>query len=254
MLFRSIQHGGAEDNVYLPYDNKKIEYSILPEYLWCWSASDRDLIVKHNGGFKYLKPFIGGNMWLKKFEKSEINPVTKDQELFFKKVKEKYEKIILVCLQPIFLLDTVIKETIFISPDKYLFLVRFHPHTNEQERNKIKEELGNRINVEYEIASKANLYYLFKNCDVQLTHSSTTAMEALSFNLPTIVCSQYGFDFYKEQINDNVILFSDDSNDIIDLVSKKNELNTVKTDYYKIRCDENEAIRSLTEVIDPCAA
>ena len=53
-----IQHGGAEDNVYLPYSNKQIKFDVLPDLLWCWSDSDKELVIKHNSDeFNYLKPF-----------------------------------------------------------------------------------------------------------------------------------------------------------------------------------------------------
>ena len=252
--FIEIQHGGAEDNVYLPYHKKTIDYQMLPDYFWCWSESDKDLIIEHNGNFKFLIPFIGGSMWLKKFVSNEINPVTKEEEMFFVRIKEKYKKIILVCLQPVFLLDKVIKETILNETGDFLFLVRFHPHITIKERNEIKNTLGGQTNIETEMASKINLFYLFKNCDVQLTHSSTTAMESLTFNLPTIVCSKYGYDFYKEQIKDGVILFSDNSEEIINIISRENKLNERKSNYYKIRCNEKEAIENLTNLITSCAA
>ena len=79
-------------------------------------------------------------------------------------------------------------------------------------------------------------------------------MESLTFNLPTIVCSKYGYDFYKEQIKDGVILFSDNSEEIINIISRENKLNERKSNYYKIRCNEKEAIENLTNLITSCAA
>lgn len=243
-----IQHGGAEDNVYVPYINHECSYSILPDYLWCWSRSDKDLILKHNTGFKQLVPFVGGNMWLKKYVAGEITTGHGEQE-FFEKIKPGYKKIILVTLQPVFISDKVILNTILNAPGNFYFIVRFHPFNTEQEKNDFKESVKNCANVDCSAALTANLFNLFINCDFQLTHSSTTAMEALVFNLPTIICSEYGFDFYKDQINDGVILHSVNPTEIIEFLQAGIELNREKLDYYLIRSDAAEAIINVSKVV-----
>ncbi len=250
-----IQHGGAEDNVYVPYLNHAINYSILPDLLWCWSNSDKDLILKHNGSFKYLIPFIGGNMWLKKFIHKEIDIETKSETTFFSELKNTYQKIILVCLQPTFINSEVIFNVITNAPNNYFFLVRFHPFNTEVEKQMFKNKLRHHTNFETEISTKTNLFLLFKNSNFQLTHSSTTAMEALAFNLPTVICSSYGYDFYREQIKDNVILFSTEYQQILSFFENENlELNKAKMDYYMVKSNPTESIKNLKQTLSLCAA
>lgn len=250
-----IQHGGAEDNVYVPYLKHDIDYSILPEYLWCWSESDRALMLRHNGDFKYLRPFIGGNMWLKKYLRNENKDQSSNFGDYFKDLRRKYEKIVLITLQPVFISDKVIEHVVLNAPQNYFFLVRYHPFNTDEEKENFKARLKSRDNFETDIAGQVSLFQLFKEVDFQLTHSSTTAMEALAFGLPTAICSEYGYDFYKDQINDGAIMFSTDSSAILNFIGKgKSVLNQEMVDYYGIKSDPVVALTNLKNVLNSCAA
>ncbi|MGZ6539673.1 MAG: hypothetical protein ACXVEB_14955, partial [Bacteroidia bacterium] len=206
-----------------------------------------------NGKFNYLVPFAAGNMWLKKFVNSEI-PLEKE-EVFFDEARRAYKKIILISLQPVFFLTDLFRACIEKAPKDYLFLIRFHPNMSQQKREEIKAALKNHANIETEVSSRVNLYWLFQNCDYQLTHSSTTAMEALTFSLPTIVCSKFGHGFYRDQIKDRVILFSEDADEILSMISKGVMPDKEKAGYYRIKSDENEAVEILKQIMqEPCAA
>lgn len=244
-----IQHGVIKDNSYIPYTNHNIDYEVLPNHIWCWSPSDVSLLLNENKEFNLLKPFLGGNMWLKKFINSEITFKNKKTESFFLDIKTNYTKVILVTLQPVFILHDVIIETIKAAPVDYMFLIRFHPYNTEKEIKDLKEILSNQDNVEFDNSSSFNLYELFKNSDFQITHSSATAIEALTFALPTIVCSSYGYDFYSEQIDCGVILYSEDSKEIIKLLKEYNFTNNHNTKYYTMNTDVSLAKSNLSKAI-----
>lgn len=238
-----IQHGGSEDNVYLPYKNHKINYSTLPDYLWCWSKSDEKLIKKHNGEFGLLRPVIGGNMWLKKIKNDEV-PFSEQLQNDFKNKSRKYSKTILITLQfPVFLLHLFVE--IARANEDFFFVVRQHPLTPVTERKIIIDTFNAISNVDYSIAQNMNLYNLFNYTDIQLTHSSTTCMEALSFNVPTIICNKYGYDFYKEQIEKKVVFYSEDKNEISRMLRAGLTINEVNKEEYLIRCDEEDVFRNL---------
>lgn len=244
-----IQHGVIKDNSYIPYTKHNINYEVLPDHIWCWSPSDVGLLLNENKEFNQLKPFLGGNMWLKKFINSEISFKNKNTESFFLDIKTNYAKVILVTLQPVFILHNVIIETIKNAPADYMFLIRFHPYNTEKEKKDLKEILNNQNNVEFDNSSSFNLYELFKISDFQITHSSATAIEALTFALPTIICSSYGYDFYSEQIDCGVILYSENSKEIIKLLEGYNFSNNHNTNYYTMNTDVSLAINNLSKAI-----
>lgn len=242
-----IQHGGAEDNVYLPYSNKSVNYIILPPYFWCWSISDKILVQKHNGeDFNYLKPFVGGNMWLKKFRLNEME-LPSEHASFLKALNAKKKVIVLICLQPSFYIDDIFIRVIENYPDMF-FLIRYHPLTSTAERKEVNSKLRNYQNIEIEFSSKIHLYALFNCVNFQMTHSSTTAMEALAFKLPTIICSKFGYDYYKEQIKDNVIYFADSIGAIDQIFAEKKKLDFEKMEVYSIKSDPAETIKNLSAV------
>ncbi|MBK7666217.1 MAG: hypothetical protein IPJ32_02080 [Sphingobacteriaceae bacterium] len=243
-----IQHG-ILDSKYYPFINGKEDYALLPDYLWCWSIKDRDIIRKANYELNSLKPFVGGNMWLKKFLNDEVSKMDRDHELFF--VKNDYERVVLITLQPVYLLSELMIEVISKSPANWLYLVRFHPlNTTEAEKQQIINELSRFTNVEIDIASKANLYQLYKKSDFQITHSSASAIEALVFNLPTIVCSDIGYDLYQSQIKDGVVFYYDKSDDIISAINAKAEPNQVNLNSYLLQSNEEEARKAIREIIN----
>ncbi len=248
-----IQHG-ILDCKYFPYHENNSNYSVLPNYIWCWSERDQDNILKHNKNFKYLIPFVGGNMWLRKFIKKEIQEITKQEESFFSELKSNYKTIILISLQPTFLLSENMIETVSNAPANCFFLIRYHPlNTTLEERNTIRTMLKGFTNVEIDIASTINLYALFQKCDFQLTHSSATAIEAIAFNLPTIICSEIGYDLYREQINDGVILYSKNSKQTIEILKSNPKLNYEKSNFYLLKTDEKEALVNLNKTISDIA-
>lgn len=239
-----IQHGTAEDNLYVPYTKPAVDMDLLPGYLWCWSHSDCELIGRYNSATSpYLKPFVGGNMWLKKFVTNEM-PVPSEHAAFISAVKLTYNKIVLLNLQLSIGLVDVMFDTISHAPKDVFFLVRFHPLTSAEEQQEVQSRLRRFDNIETSMASSIHLYHLFSHIDFQVTHSSEAAMESLSFKVPTIICSIPGYDFYKTQVDQQVLFFADKAEDILQIISGEGELNSENVEHFLMQVDPQQALNS----------
>jgi hypothetical protein len=53
---------------------------------------------------------------------------------------------------------------------------------------------------ELELATDLPLYALLRHLDLHLTHSSSTVVEAELFGVPSVVISEYGAEFFSDQI------------------------------------------------------
>ena len=50
---------------------------------------------------------------------------------------------------------------------------------------------------------------VISNAKVHVTHSSGSTLEALSYNIPSIVINKIGFDYYKDLIQNGTLKFID---------------------------------------------
>lgn len=240
-----IQHGGAEDNVYVPYV-EDIKYKILPEYFWAWSNSDKSLINKMNNNFAYLKPFNAGNMWLKKIIDGEIELLPEAQNIL-SLVKKLDKKIVLITLQnPLFSAD-LFQKVIEINYQTHFIIVP-HPYSSKKDIDDFTQKIKTCNNFSFIYNTSVSL--LFKYADMQITHSSTSALEAVTFNLPTVICSSYGWDFFKQQINDGVIFFSEDIEMINKWIKERPVINEDKKHNYIINTSKDEALKKLNFVLN----
>jgi hypothetical protein len=247
-----LQHGVIGDYTYLPYLNSGVNYDMMPDHLWCWTQSDKDEVIKQNLSFKYLKPFVGGNMWMKKYVNGEIDYVTEEDIRYFNTLRSGYKKLVVFTQQP--LIESEILFAAISEAPEHLFFIRFHPLTSTAEKEAIKTRLKDFKNVEFEKAMRLSLYALFKYCDLQVTHSSATAVEALSFNLPTVIFGKNGYSFYKEQIADHVIFYAGTTAEIVELVINTPIPDPEHLSYYQIRTDQSESEQNIATLLKKCVA
>ena len=187
---------------------------------------------------------------MKKFNHSEIF----ENSDHIKKIKEKklnYEKVILLSHQWGLQLPKVIPELIKKTESKWLWLIRFHPSNTDDEKQEVISAVGKFKNTEYEISSKVNLYHLLSIADAHLTYSSTTAIEALSFNIQTIIIHPHGHDYWKDLINEKVIIYAENYEGIYQAIlnSDKKTFPKYLADRYMIRTDQQEALNSFKKAI-----
>jgi hypothetical protein len=178
----------------------------------------------------------------------EINSYSKSEAIFFEDARSHFKKVLVYTHQPNLHSDIII-DFILNSPDDYLILLRFHPMTGNYEKQMLLNRIGNKVNVETKKATELNLYALFMNCDLHLTHSSVTAVEALAFGVPSVICSGAGREFFKEYIENGVMFYARSLNEINNAIENKG-INPEKLKNYSISTDTKLTLKNLEVILN----
>lgn len=213
-----IQHGVVEDFMYLPFNGDKRRQNLLPKYIWCWSINDVNTLISFNANGERLIPVKLGNLWFKKINRMDgIIP-----ENYLRK-KETSMKMILITLQHQIGYQKIFFDIISELPNDWTFLIRFHPLMTQVEKEEYIKVLSEYKNVDFECNYVLDLFQCFRLADINLTHSSTTAIEALNFNLQSILVDKIGFEYYQNLVNKNILHFNVDPKEIMNII--------IETDY-----------------------
>lgn len=158
-----------------------------------------------------------------------------------------FDKVVLLSLQyseiPNFLIEAIKKGT------SIFWLIRLHPrYINE--RKMVENRLSKISNRNYElnVANDSTIYDLFHIIDVQITFWSTVAYEALAYNVPTIIAHQNGKDAMINYIDKGIFRYSEDSNEIIDLIMN-NKVHFSKEEYKYIDSNGELIVNSLLNLV-----
>lgn len=244
-----IQHGVALSELYAGYyKTQNGGYNYLPSYYWCWSKFDAENIIKSRKNSSVFSPIVGGNLWL---GKSIGEQIVNDDDVELDKILKKAAplKIVLVTLQHSMPISDILIEAIEKTLDKNIFwLIRFHPrdYIDPGYREKYINALANFTNVEYTHASKASIYNILKYVDFHVTHFSNVAVEAISFNVPTILLGDRFRDFYKDYINAGVFFIGEDGNQICKLLIEKSNMNFEMIDRFKMQYENSVAVSAFS--------
>lgn len=231
-----IQHGLALSAMYLGWNKASVlgDYEFLPNYYWCWSLNDKNVIKNSRIDSKMFQPLLGGNAWFTK--NISINNVN-DSNLELNKLidNKKPQKIILVTLQHSIPISEILLEAIRKSTTDFLWLVRFHPRDYfdpEYRKNYIAafQELKN---VEYVYTTKANLYQLLQRIDIHITHHSTVAIEAICFNKITILLGDKFQDIFEKYIEAKLFKIANTSGDILNIINSELPCDFEKFNIFK---------------------
>lgn len=195
-------------------------YEMLPDVLWCWGKKSVENIIESQPGNKQQqRAVIGGNTWLAKWIDREPAGFVFDSETsgFINEVNSN-QKVILVTLQKS---DSKIPKSIIEAmrkaPADWYWLIRLHP----QQRGKV-DTVANMLaelhidNANVDQATNLPLYLLLRNCHRHVTGRSSVALEALRFNVPSIIVHSTGVALYKEYIDQGLFSFAKYAEEIID--------------------------------------
>jgi len=218
-----VQHGkqGKYHGLYSHWTNLPADgYELLPDYFWNWGEEAKRNIQQYRmPDYPLHKSHIGGYLWLEKIVSEH-----KEAKGLPGKIEEKIiksEKTILVSLQPTPDSPTSnLIKAMAVSPKKWLWLVRLHPRQMDS-LEQIKQELeANGVtNYEMDISSTCSLYAMFPYVDYHVTAWSTVLIEALVFQVPTIIITPQGYELYKDKIEEGVFWYASKSEDILELLS-----------------------------------
>jgi hypothetical protein len=215
-----IQHG-VQGDLHAAYGSwlnvPKHGYNLLPNYFWCWSKSEIDVISKWNNSIENHKAILGGNMLLEKWNSKEYPFVIEFEKVFNQLNLSGFN--ILVTLSPGIstpvVLDNLFKA-IANTQYKYNWLIRLHPNMLSEKDKVIADLKSYKIN-KYVLneVTRLPLYTILNNTDLHITHSSSTVIEASILGIQSIIVSEYGKELYEEQIKDSVAVVRLNSIEII---------------------------------------
>jgi hypothetical protein len=219
-----IQHGVQGDlhPTYHFTNFPKSGYNVFPRKFLVWSNHEKDILDKSFDNSN--SAIISGNLLLNKF-KSQTN-LSKSFDKIFKNKFESFlsKKFILISLVWGEGFPYLIKDLITKSSSDYFFLVRIHPSTNKMEYKKLLREFSqiNKLKFEYIYSTKLPLHTILRNVSFHVTSVSSVVIEALEFNVKSIVFSIRGKNYYQYLIDNNKVFFLNNTKSIINFFKNNN--------------------------------
>jgi hypothetical protein len=197
------------------------DFEIVPDKFWSWGEGQAKRLMHENPAFAQQRnAFVGGNLWLNKCRNKDIAFSDARFDTLKREINN-HMLTILVTLQHGYQYNELITTAISNSPEEWFWLVRLHPATSEKEISHVKNLLNafSTSKVEYVVASEAPLLLLIGISNVHITGSSTCALEALGFGLPSIIVNEDGFIAYKKYIDAGVMLFAKNAEDVVSMIT-----------------------------------
>jgi hypothetical protein len=235
-----IQHG-IQNEFHLSYSNwSKVPekgYETLPDFFNIWSKSEYSDISNWSNSFKIHTPIITGNIFLQKwFDNSD--KLVQDYDDRIKSKLSKSNMTILYSKSPHTESPEMrgdLYQVIYETQYKYNWLIRLHPGMRDLKKSIILELNSYRIfNFEIDFSSEYPLYSLLRNIDLHVTEQSSVVVEAIEFEVFSIITSRYGESLYLDQINKKNAIFAHSTSDIIsaiesNIAKKTGQVKTNKT-------------------------
>lgn len=196
-----MQHGPITD-LHLAYSNwsniPETGYDMLPRKFWCWDTDSCKAINQWTQYNTLYSSFPGGNTWVN-FWKNRDD-------------KSMHSNFILYALQP----SPITLEQLFtdqivdtIKSSKYIWYLRLHPRQLQQKQEVVNFAATNgfldKINIDD--ATNAPLPLLLKNCILNVTHFSGTAIEAADFNKFTVLLNKLGEQAFESIIKRELAVY-----------------------------------------------
>lgn len=220
ILNADIQHGvqGELHAAYSSWQNIPTNgYNTIPNHFLVWSEDENSSIANWTRDSKKHNPKIIGNLfqekWLSNWDVL-INQLDNEFEGIVKNMKA--TKHILFTLQYGTHYDDWIFELIAHTQQQFNWLIRLHPLLKDKQSLKFFEKKLQQFKItNYELTKSTDLplYSLLRNINLHITHSSSTVIEALNFQIKTILVSNYGAELFESQINENMAYLVTDSSD-----------------------------------------
>lgn len=222
-----LQHG-MQGELHVAYARwKRVPlngYELLPSHFWVWGEDDAGVIKQWSENVsQWHRPIVGGNLWLNEWRFGHSKFIT-EHDTLLRKVISFFpgKQNILVTLQhnladekTLGALLAAMKST----QHMWRWWVRLHPcMLDEREAVRIMLTGHGITDFELDMATNLPLYALLRNIDIHITHSSSVVIEAELFGVPSVIISQYGSEFFPEQIATGWALTAYKELDIIEAV------------------------------------
>lgn len=206
-----LQHGASGMNMraygqwnYIPSGG----LNTLPKSFFCWSPFDLAAINSWAIINNFHRAFLVGNIWLN-YQKENDSSILPEEIHLSKEVKG-YRKIILFTARsheiPIQILSLLEN-----APSDYFFMFRIHPDTADK-HIKILNSKIKKINASYSIsnATKSRIHKVLELADIHITEWSAVVYDADLAEVPSIVISTIGNDYFEDFINKGNVFYCED--------------------------------------------
>jgi len=195
-----MQHGpqGALHAAYASWTKvPETGYQLLPDKFLCWNVSDASEINAWATSSKH-KAIAFGNPWARYWKEGMAS--------------SSYNKwprnLILYTLQPVDdIFEPYLVETIKALSSEYQWWIRLHPR-QLGERRRIQEEidrldLASVVNIED--ATSLPLPDIMIHSRVHITKYSGCFLEALEFDVPSVLIDERGVSIFKDYLNSSIV-------------------------------------------------
>lgn len=179
-------------------------HALLPDYFWVWSDWEASTIRQWSDGTGHAA-VVGSNPWVSVWAADQALPGVADavSRAYGLKRAASGKKIVLVTLQyglsPEEQLDPL-REWMQRGCSTNQFWVRLHP-LMLQERERVRKHLQDEgITFDLDLPTELPLPALLPLADAHVTHSSSTAIEAAQFGVPSLITSRYGAELFTHLI------------------------------------------------------
>lgn len=207
ILTIEVQHGLIYEHHYGYVKKTKSENrDCVPDMIFTWGDFFSDIISK---GYLFKREGIR-SVGFPYIEKSVMNKYQTSKKI--KDFCKKFQKIVLVSGQSTEYFDTFIREA--AKKNKEIGYI-YKPHPRDERKLEFIE--NNIILIERE----RDIYSLFQFADVNVVVLSTTMLEALVFNLPSISLASDDIDAVSIGLIDNETIYSvKNTDEFIEVISK----------------------------------
>lgn len=169
-----IQHGVINEyHAGYIYRHKIVEDDI-PDGILVYGEAYKDILLKESTLFKPERIDVVGNYYIETVKNSPQVPEV--EEL---RIKASGRPVALITTQPIYLAEAYSEAVVSLKKEGFFVIIKPHPSEHE---DKYLSFRGERV-----FLSDISVFELLKIADVHLTISSTCAIDALQFSVPTIV-------------------------------------------------------------------
>lgn len=243
-----LQHGvqGGGHFAYAGWSRAPLGgYEVVPDVFWVWGKrAAKDLVVYNPAFTGHSEIVIGGSPWLDMWRSSSSREMGGGPA----------EKVMLLTLQ--WDVSPLVLEAIAQSPTEWRWLVRFHPSRSVADRaaDRLLFLSTGHKGVEMGYPDDVPLYQLLNQCDAHLTGSSTCALEALAFGVPTIILAdtalgKVGKVYYRHFVEQDVMHVAETATELLAYLHHVTRLDvhaSVVTDCY---AEEGQALHVVERLL-----
>lgn len=181
-------------------------YELLPSRFWVWSESEVATIERWNSSVaRWHKPLLGGNLWMNEWRWGHNELIERhDKRIQYIKKQIPGMSHVLITLQSGLADEQVLGPILKVMSSRQrdiFWWVRLHPCMLKEKATINRMIESNQISFyDLDVATDFPLYALLRHMDLHVTHSSSTVIEAEYFDIPSVIISAYGAEFFADQI------------------------------------------------------